>query len=83
MPWQSSRLFRMVEGVHYRARCSECASDSEVCTKRMAKGEDAEDFAVRVLLKSGWHADGLAGGRRSADGARWLCPKCAKAERRS
>jgi hypothetical protein len=48
----------------------------------MVKGEEAEKFAVRVLQKSGWHVDGLAGGR-SAQDARWLCPKCAKAERRS
>lgn len=82
MPWQSSRLFRPVDAAHYRVRCSDCAADAEVCTKRMVKGEEAEKFAVRVLQKSGWHVDGLAGGR-SAQDARWLCPKCAKAERRS
>jgi hypothetical protein len=84
MPWQSSRSFRPIERHHYQAKCSDCPVDAEVCVKRMPAGEDAEQVAVRLLTRAGWHADGIGGfGRRRPDNARWLCPACAKAERRS
>lgn len=82
MPWQSSRSFRPIERLHYTARC-ECRIEQEVCVRKLPKGSEAETEAVRKFFLGGWHADGLAFGRKSPDQARWLCPKCAKAERRS
>lgn len=83
MPWQSSRTFKSIERIHYQARCSDCGIDGEVCVQRKPAGEDAEKLAVAKLLRGGWHADGLGYGKRPPADARWLCPKCAKAERRS
>jgi hypothetical protein len=69
-----------IERMHFRAYCSDCREIGEVCAKKLEDLE-AVTFAVSVLRKAGWHVDGLAFPHASR-GVRWLCPKCAKAERR-
>lgn len=76
------RTIHPIAREHLTVYCSDCHVSAEVCVQR-ADGDDALKIAAERFLKAGWFADGLGFGRKKPDEARWLCPKCAKAERRS